>query len=507
MTRGRDAGLYAGGLLFQQGIAFGVGVAAARWLGPQGYGQVSLARAIYGVAVILAPLGLDLSLLRRLGESGAGRAAKVAQVQKLRQITWAVNLAVVAAMALAGAPWLQAHLYRQPGFALDLVIAFTALPFAADLAVLTAACRALDRVAQASLASLYLQPVVRTVALGGLLALGLGARGVLAATAVGVAAANLVLAALLMRGRRPLRAEPPAPEPPGVAGSGSPARLFGYSGWMAAMLLTYGALKLVDVLVLGHFRPAREVGDYAAVSAIAQLICLYPTALSQTLGPTVAGLYAAGSRRGVRRELGRYLRLSSLACAPLLAGVAVFGPWLDLVFGARFRFDPWLCFALALGAYVSGVFGPMSVSLSMTGRHRPEFAILLTGALASLAGCLLLAPAYGGVGVAWATLGGYLLVNGVRTAVSAQVMGGLDVELGDVAAPVACLMLALVWRALAERFGAHDWPTALLTGAGLLASYTVLYGVALLSPGEVAQLLAFSRRRWRSAARAVPSRS
>ncbi len=503
MTRGRDASLYAGGLLFQQATAFVVGVAAARWLGPQGYGQVSLARAIYGIAVILAPLGLDLSLLRHLGESCVGRSAKLAQVARLRRITWAVNLAVLAAVALAIAPWLQAHLYRQPGFALDLVIAFTALPFAADLAVLTATCRALDQVAQASLASLYLQPVVRTAALGALLALGLGARGVLAATAIGVAGADLALAALLIRQGRSARAEPPAHPP----ATGPAPRLFGYSGWMAAMLLTYGGLKLVDVLVLGHARPPREVGEYAAISAIAQLIALYPTALSQTLGPTVARLYATGDRAAVRRELGRYLRLSSLACAPLFAGVAVFGPWLDLVFGARFRFDPSLCFALALGAYVSGVLGPMSVSLSMTGRHRLEFAILLTGALASLGGCLLLAPAYGGVGVAWATLGGYLMVNGARTAVSARVMGGSDMAWRDAAAPAACWALALAWRGLAERFGAHNWPTAMLTGVGLLACYAALYGLVLLSDGEKDELRAFSRRRWRSGAGAVPFRS
>ena len=82
VTRGRDAGLYAGGLLFQQVTAFVVGVAAARWLGPQGYGQVSLARAIYGLAVILAPLGLDLSLLRHLAQVDAPRSGQARRCQE-----------------------------------------------------------------------------------------------------------------------------------------------------------------------------------------------------------------------------------------------------------------------------------------------------------------------------------------------------------------------------------------------------------------------------------------
>ncbi len=503
MTRARDVGLYAGGLLFQQAVAFVVGIAVARWLGPQGYGQVSLARALYGVAVILAPLGLDLSLLRHLGESDASRADKLAQVARLRRITLAANLLALAAVAWVGGPWLQAHVYRRPGFAVDLDVAFTALPFAADLAILTAACRALGRVAWASAASLYLQPVARTLALAALLGLGLAGRGVLAATGVGLVAADLALWAMLAAG---LRSDRQAASQ-GSAGPGGLAGLFGYSGWMAAMLLTYGALKLLDILVLGHARPAREVGEYAAAAAIAQLVGLYPTALSQTLGPTVARLYAQGDPAGVRRELALYLRRASLICAPLLAGVAVFGPWLDLVFGRRFHFDPALCAALALGAYVSGVFGPMSVSLSMTGRHRLEFGVLVTGALASLCGCLALAPRYGGVGVALATLGGYVLVNGVRTALSARVMGGLDMGWGDLAAPTGCLALAFAWRGLAEHLGAHDWPTAIWTAAGLLASIAGFYLLALTNPSDLVRLRAFSRRLWRSDGAEVPSRS
>ena len=505
MTRGRDATLYAGGLLFQQAISFIAGVAMARWLGPLGYGQVSLARSVYALAVIVAPLGLDLSLLRHLGEGAAPWPAKLKQVRTLRRIVAGVNGAVALGVALAAGPWLQAHVYRQPGFALELATAFAALPFAADLAILTALARAMGRVAPASLASLYLQPIVRTAALAALLGLGWGSCGVLAAAGIGLAAADLALGWSLKRGRLP---EAPADgAASGGATSGGLARLSGYSGWMAAMLLAYNGLKLVDVLALGHARPAREVGDYAALSAIVQLVGLYPVALSQTLAPTVAGLYARGELAAVRRELAAYLRRASLVAAPMFAGAAVFGPWLDLLFGPKYHFDPMLCLTLALGAYVSGVLGPMSVSLSMTGRHRLEFAILAAGGLASLAGCLALAPACGAQGVALATLGGYVLVNGARTLVSASIMGGFDGEASDLAIPASCLALAWIARVVAERLGSHDLLTAAVTAGALLAAYAGLYVGVLLRPQERTGLAAFSRLRWRSAASAAPSRS
>lgn len=499
MTRTRDAALYAGGLLFQQGVAFAVGIAVARWLGPGGYGQVSLARSLYGVAVIVAPLGLDLSLLRHLSETDAPWPEKLARVGTLRRIALCTSLAALG-LAVAAGPWLQAHVYRQGGFAVALAVGFLALPFAADLAILTALARARGRVAAASLASLYLQPLVRTAALLALLWRGAGALGVLGATAVGVAAADLALAAALSGRRRGVQDVAP-PSLPGLR------QLFGYSGWMAFTLLAYNGLRLMDLLVLGGVRPAREVGDYAALSAIAQLIGLYPTALSQTLAPAVARLHAEGDRAGVRRELRGYLRRATLMSAPLFAGVAVFGPWLDLLFGRRFHFDGRLSLLLALAALVNGALGPMSASLSMTGRHRQELAILAAGAGASLAACLWLAPRLGGLGVAAGTLGGCVAVNAARTWVSARAMGGVDVALADLAAPLGCCALAWAWRSLAERLGGHDLPTAAWTAAGLCASWAVLYGAVLLSPAERAALGRLSRRRWRSGAAAAPCRS
>jgi O-antigen/teichoic acid export membrane protein len=496
VTRSRDAALYAGGLLFQQAAALATGTAVARWLGPQSYGEVSLARSVYAVAVIVAPLGLDLALLRRLGELGPGPGG-AALLRVLRRLVMATTFALTAAAWLAG-PWLQRAFYRQPDFALGLGVSFLALPFAADLALLNALARARERVGAAALCTLYLQPVARSLALLAFARLGLGAVGVLAATAVGVAAAERALAIAIHRETATRQAEGPAT---------AVRPLLGYSAWMACTLLAYNGLKLMDVLVLGAVRAAGEVGIYAALAAIAQLVGLYPAALSQSLAPAVSGLYARGDRTGARRELSGYLRRASLAGAPLFASVAVFAPWLDLLFGRRFHFDGGLAFLLALSAYVGGVFGPMSVSLSMTGRHRQELAILAAGAALSFSGCLAWGPRWGGLGVAGATLGGSLFVNAMRTWRSVGVVGGLDVRAADLAPPLACLALAWAWRAMAERLGAHDLPTAAWTALGLAASLALLYRLVLLDGGERAAMDTLMRPRWRSTAAAAPSRS
>jgi O-antigen/teichoic acid export membrane protein len=495
----RGAVLYAGGLLFQQAVAFATGVAVARAFGPQTWGEVSLARSLYAVAVILAPLGLDLSLLRHLGAAETPRSERLAEVGALRRLVRAASLGALTSAALAG-PWLQAHLYRQPGFALSLLVSFLALPFAADLAVLNAQARAQGRVDAAAICCLYLQPVARSLALLLLVGGGAGGLGVLAATAIGVAAADVALAAALRassgqgRGGRRVRLAALGP-------------LLRTSGWMALMLLAYNGLKLMDVLVLAAVRPAREVGDYAALSAVAQLIGLYPAALGQTLAPTVAARHARDDPAGVREALRTYLRRAGLAAAPLFAAVAVFGPRLDLLFGTRFHFDGRLAVLLALNAYVGAVFGPLSVSLSMTGRHRLELAVLIVGGGASLAGCLLLAPRFGGLGVAGTTLAGALFVNIARAWLSARALGGTEISLRDVAAPSACLLLARLWRLAIEQRGAANLTGVVMAGCGFGLTAALLYATVLLTREERRSVLAFSRRPWRSAGAAAPCRS
>jgi O-antigen/teichoic acid export membrane protein len=267
---------------------------------------------------------------------------------------------------------------------------------------------------------------------------------------------------------------------------------------MAALLLLYNGLRVVDVLALGWFRPASEVGGYAALAGVAYLITVPGQALSQTLAPAVARLHAAGDVAGARTELRGYLRRAGLFSAPLFAGVAAFGPWLDLLFGARYAFAPGLCLTLATAFLVGGCLGPMAASLTMTGRHRQEVAVLLAGAAATVGLCGLLIPRFGGEGAALAVLAGYLLVNGARAALSARVLGGLDVRPADFAAPVACLAVALAWRAVLQGFCPHDWPTAIWGAGVLLSGFAGLYAGVLLNPQErtaLFTLLGLARRR------------
>jgi O-antigen/teichoic acid export membrane protein len=183
---------------------------------------------------------------------------------------------------------------------------------------------------------------------------------------------------------------------------------------MALSVLVYSVLRNMDILILGKLEASAVVGQYAALSTLAQLIQIFPQAFSQTLGPTVARLHLSGNITEMRAELLRYLRSASLLAGPVAACIAMFSPWFDLVLGRSFQFSTSVSSTLAAGYFISAVLAPMGYSLSMTGYHRQEFMVLLGGTVLTALLCWFGGTHAGSLGVATAILLGFLFINLTR---------------------------------------------------------------------------------------------
>ena len=491
MAKAKDVITYFVGMLFSQVVTFFTGVFVARWLGPESFGVLSLTRNIFAVAIIVAPLGLDLSLLRHLGENRGEWARSIAQIESFRKIAAIINIVFVALLCVVVSPWIERHMYHREHFALYLDLTFLMLPFSADLVIVGAAFRGLERPIVQNITGLYIQPVMRVLLLSCFLSAGFGIVGVLIANTTAAISSFIVMGGAFawLINKRELSGHKIDD-----IDRRDMSRVFGYSGWLAAMLLLYNTLKNVDILVLGWFRPASEVGEYAALATIAYTIQIFPQAISQTLGTIVARHYTAGNLKGVRDELSNYLRRAVLLSSPIFAGIAVFGPWLDLIFGAKYHFSSELSFCLALAYLISGTLGWMGVSLTMTGRHRIEFAVLVVGGAITFLACVLTAPRFGSVGVALSVAGGYALINGVRTILSARYMGGLDVSIGHLAPPVICTLIAEGWRLVLDRTAPHTLWVGLAAAPVLLFGFAIAYWLLLLRANEKAMVLSWFRR-------------
>jgi O-antigen/teichoic acid export membrane protein len=215
------------------------------------------------------------------------------------------------------------------------------------------------------------------------------------------------------------------------------------SMWMAMLLLVGQAMRFVDVVLLAALSSVKVAGEYTAMSNVAQLILIYPGAISQTLGPEIARLHQSGDRAGMVSALEDYLRKASLLGGYLFGGIAVFGSQLDLVFGAQFTFSWQLAVLLAFGWFVSATLGPVSFALSMTGRHKQDFIILVIGSLVLIVSLGLTIPGLQEVGAAFSVALAFVVVNAIRAIIVGRSLRFNPVKLRDILPPLYFALIAM----------------------------------------------------------------
>jgi O-antigen/teichoic acid export membrane protein len=235
------------------------------------------------------------------------------------------------------------------------------------------------------------------------------------------------------------------------------------------------------------------VGSYAALSTVAQLVQIWPLASSQTLGPTVSRYFHAGDLAGVRKALNDYIGVASIVSAFLFAGVATFGDRLDLVFGKSFVFHSDIAFLMSLGYMLSGTLAPIGYSLSMTGRHRAELAILASGGAFLIVTCYALVPLYGAIGAATSVCLTFVLINVTRFVYVSRTLGFLPGKLIDLAPPFIALICAFAAKKAMEAV----LPLSFFEVLAACVLYAALNGSAVfafvLGPVQRRKILTFAR--------------
>ncbi len=441
------------GQLVQQALGLVTGVVIGRMLGSSGYGLVNIVRNVYLPLVILAPLGLDVALLKHVGRADRDLGSVHRVLARLRLVVLSVNLPAAILIGLGAGHLLMQHVYRYRHFDIMLLISLLALPIAADLAVMGAYYRSRRRPGSFALMTLYAQPVARTL----LLVLAFW----LAPTTEAVVTINTLQIAISAgfvwwhfrawkKEDQQVRSSSAAAEPDRREEWRYVRAILGDSMWMAMNLFVYGMMRFVDILVLGAYVPSKVVGAYAALSTMSQLVTVWPMASSQTLGPNISRHFHAGNMPALREELDGYIHLASIMSGFLFAGVAAFGDRLDLLFGKSFIFRPGIAILMPLGYLISATLGPAGYALSMTGRHREELVILIGGAVILWVSCYLFVPLWGDIGAATAVCFTFAVINVCRFTWVGASLGFVPGRLVDLLPPLVALGTAYLSKALID---------------------------------------------------------
>lgn len=445
------------------GVSFLFGVLVARRLGPAAYGLYALGWTIFSALVLIVPLGLDTAVVRfaarHLGLNRPERARGV--VRRALGIALVSGLIAAAGLAFAAAP-LAVGLYREPALAGVLLGLALALPAAVVGNVLLHAFEAFG-VMRYTVALKYVwEPGAKLTLAAILIGLGFGLAGVVTAIVISLIAG---LALVVPAGRRLIGGA-------AVFERGDAAALTEYAAPLVVTALFGVIAPRSDMLLLGYWAGAEELGRYGAAFQLAASLALVLGGFDAAFAPAIGRALARGDGAELARLYQAVCRWSITLALPGFLVLAICADFVLGWFGVGFAAAAGCLTLLAAGQVANAACGAANTVLLMSGRSRLVMWNTIGFGLALLAINALAVPRFGALGAAAAAAISIVALNGLRTLQVWRATRMLPWN-SDLLRPLAAgTIAAAAGVSMRAAFG----PGAeLLTAAAL----TAVYGIAL----------------------------
>ncbi|MBI4394399.1 MAG: oligosaccharide flippase family protein [Euryarchaeota archaeon] len=373
-------------------------VILARLLSPAEFGTYFLAVTIVSAGGMLAQFGLGPTLIRVVAIDDSQESRKGVPSTVLAALLASAGIgALLAAVLLVGPGARLAEDVFHSGPLVGVLGFAAAWMIAQALVVLVAeSFRGLSDIRMASLLGPSLASLLNAVVLAAVFVLD-GRASLEAAVFVGAGAAvgSLLLGGGLLALR--LRNVP--------LGNGVPtARLLSLSMPILVANGTLFVLNYADVVIVGAYRGATDVGVYAAAQRLAGVAVIPFLIMDAVVPPMIASQHARGNTAGVARILRT---AATLGAVPAMAALCLFavagGPILSLIYGDFYAQAALILVVLAAGDALNACGGSAGMALLMTGRQRSVMFIMAATAILGVVGSVAGVTYFGTLGVAVAT--------------------------------------------------------------------------------------------------------
>ncbi len=469
LTIARGAGITFAGKILGGGVQYLYAIVVARMLGPEQFGIFVLGLALTEFIGQVSRLGLEGGVVRYVADY-LGRGDKpgikgsivgALRFSLLSSCGFALLMAVFSDRIAIG-------LFGKPDLAGPLRIFAVSLPFTTVMTVALNATQGFQRMDYTVYAQQLFAPLSNVILLAVVFILGPSLGKICAAYWLTAACTALLSLSFLVRAFPGIRQ---------IAAVTRAGELFRFGLPFLSVTLLMILIMWLDTLIMGHFRPANEVGVYTAAVKTALFINAILLCFSHIFSPIISNLFGAGETRKLELLFKAVTRWIVMVSVPLFLALLFFSGDIMSFFGPGFRAGSLPLIILATAQLVNVCTGPVAHMLVMSGRQNLMFANSLAICVINAALSWILVPVHGGVGAAVASGCSIVLFNGVML-VEVKLLMGMHPYNGKIFLPFGLGMLAGLFAVGLRNLFPLDSSNVLrvlVHGGGMLLSYLGLY--------------------------------
>ncbi len=391
-------------------------IMAARLLGAEGYGVVSVGLALLSVLMVVGSFGIYGAIVRYVSKYAALNRFRT--VRRVLRISFKYLLALalgfsLALLVLAGP--IATHIYHDPG----LTNVFRTVALILFLWIIFNGFQSVFQGFQRMRYILFAQVTYATLRIPiaiGLISAGFFATGALLGTAGGLIVAGAFSLFFLIPKVLPKSRSREAVDDRGLSREVLSFAAPTWLGSVAVILLTY-----FGTLLLGYVVNMQEVGYYSAAFYISIFLVALPGVMAGALFPALSEQWTLGRRKNFALAVRTAIKLIFTILIPLVVGMMIFSEFtLTLLYGGEFVAGANMLRMLLIAMLFRSL-SEINYSI-FSGIGRPDVYAKL-GWMAAVVGVAAITPMvwlYGGMGAAsgllvacvcWALAGAYFVTR------------------------------------------------------------------------------------------------
>ena len=372
-------------------IAFLITVVLGRYIGADDLGLYRMTSTIYGIAMLIATVGIPAAMIKYVAEY-KGDSDKNNTIVSAGVIT-SLFLGIAFGVFFYLASDIFAGLFNMPELSGLLKILSPVFPFAVVGGALLGFLNGLRKMKKHGMATI-IQAVLMLVISAGLIYLGYGIAGAVIGIVLSSAGSCLYLF-LVSREYFEITFHNYLPTTKKMLTFGS--QIFAGN---AINMVNYQA----DIVLIGYFLTATDVGYYAVAVGLSKFFWLIPSAIQMITYPATSEYWAKKDHSALQKMIDKSMKYTACVLLPVGLGVGFFaGDIISLIFGGEFIYAVLPLHILIVGTVVFGIV--KAIGGAVTGIGRPDIGLKIVGISATINIVLnvLLIPVYGITGAAVAT--------------------------------------------------------------------------------------------------------